>query len=91
MQDIQTNSQPHNVIINQRESLSVTGVVDVSGFDEQTVNILTTEGNLIVKGESLHISTLSLDTGQVSVDGRIISMQYLGDSKQQSFMSRIFR
>ncbi len=91
MQDIQTNSQPHNVILNQRESLSITGVVDVSGFDEQTVNILTTEGNLIVKGENLHISTLSLDTGQVSVDGRINSMQYLGDARRQTLMSRIFR
>ncbi len=90
MQD-QIHNISHTVNMNDRESLSVTGVSDVMGFDEQTVNVATPCGNLIIKGESLHISKLSLESSEVVVDGRINSLQYLGDTKQKGFVSKLFR
>lgn len=83
--------KPHCVTLENRETLNLSGIKDVPGFDEQTVSLQTPMGNLIVKGESLHISKLSLDTGEVTVDGKINSLQYIGDVRSKSFMSKIFR
>lgn len=90
MQDININ-KPHSLCLENREVLNLTGIIDVSGFDEETVSLQTPCGNLIVKGQSLHINRLSLDTGDVSVDGRINSLQYLGDVRQKGIISKIFK
>ncbi len=90
MQDT-IHSGSHTVNMSDRETLSITGVSDVMGFDEQTVNVQTPMGNLIVKGESLHISKLSLESSEVVIDGRVNSLQYLGDSRQKGFVSKLFR
>lgn len=90
MQEIKT-PKPHCVTVDNRETLTVTGVSDVPGFDEQTVNLLTSMGTLIVKGESLHINKLSLESGEVSVTGKVNSLQYLGDVRSKGIVSKIFR
>lgn len=82
---------PHSLSLSDRATLNITGVMDVSGFDEENVNILTPMGNLIIKGEGLHITRLSLETGDVSLEGKINSLQYLGDTRPKGFVSRIFR
>jgi len=89
MQDSQ--QREHSVTLENRSLLQLTGINDVSGFDEQTVSLDTPLGNLIVKGEALHISKLSLETGEVTIDGKITFMQYLGGEKQKGFISKIFR
>lgn len=86
-----TANRPHTLTLDNRRILSLSGVLDVQGFDEETVNIVTTLGVLIVKGSSLHISKLSLETSEVVIDGEIHSMHYLAGSEKKSFMSRIFR
>ncbi|MBR3971370.1 MAG: sporulation protein YabP [Ruminococcus sp.] len=86
-----THNKPHSLSLDNREVLNLTGILDVPGFDEETVSLQTPCGNLIVKGQSLHISRLSLDTGDVSIDGRINSLQYLGDTRQKGIMSKIFK
>lgn len=87
------NSQvkSHTLTLDNRKVLSLKGVLDVQGFDEETVNIVTTLGVLIVKGSSLHISKLSLETSEVMVDGEISSLHYLAGSEKKSFMARIFK
>ena len=82
--------KPHLLTLENRSLLTLTGVEDVSGFDEQTINIRTAEMSLVVKGEALHISRLSLDTGDVVIDGQINSLQYLS-STSGSLRSRLFR
>ena len=85
-----TAKKPHLLTLENRSVLTLTGVEDVSGFDEQTISIRTADSNLVVKGSSLHISKLSLDTGDVVIDGQINSLQYLGSSSG-SLRSRLFR
>ena len=80
----------HLLTLENRSLLTLTGVEDVSGFDEQTINIRTAEMSLVVKGEALHISRLSFDTGDVVIDGQINSLQYLS-STSGSLRSRLFR
>ena len=85
------SDRPHALTLENRKLLSLTGVLDVQGFDEETVNIVTTLGVLIIKGSLLHISKLSLETSEVTIDGEIASMHYLAGSEKKSLMARIFK
>lgn len=67
---------PHHVVIEDRKSLTVSGVEDVERFDEGMIVMTTTAGTLVVSGENLHIGKLSLDGGELHVDGQIDSLQY---------------
>ena len=63
----------------------------MSGFNEETVSVKTTCGTLIIKGEKLHIDKLNLETGEVSIDGKINAMQYIGTNDSRSKLSKLFR
>ncbi len=84
-------TQKHILTLTDRETLTLTGVADVLGFDEETVSMDTLMGNLVVKGVGLHINKLSLETGEVSIDGKISSLQYLGTNNKKGIMSKIFK
>lgn len=85
------SARPHSVIIDGRKKTELTGVVDVSGFDEQTVSLTTEMGGLVIKGSELHITRLSLDTGDVTVEGNINAMQYTSGSSSKGIVSKLFR
>ena len=68
--------QPHRVELDGRGHLRVSGVEDVERFDETGIVMSTSAGTLIVTGEELHIGQLSLDGGELKVDGRIDSLSY---------------
>ncbi len=80
----------HSLILDNRNTLNLSGVTDVAGFDEQTVNLVTECGVLIVKGENLHINKLNLDSKDVCIDGTINSLQYI-NSANKSIKSKLFR
>ena len=82
--------KPHILTLDNRKLLTLSGVEDVSGFDEQTINVKLSDATLVVKGSGLHISKLSLESGDVVIDGLISSLQYLGASSG-SLRSRLFR
>ncbi len=82
--------KPHLLTLDNRRLLTLSGVEDVSGFDEQTINVRLSEMSLVVKGTGLHISKLNLESGDVVIDGSISSLQYLG-SASGSLRSRLFR
>jgi len=66
----------HRLTLEGREKLTVTGVEEVERFDESCIVMNTCAGSLIVTGESLHIDKLSLDGGELHVDGRIDGLDY---------------
>lgn len=74
-----------------REKLTVSGVEDVERFDELSVVMRTAAGVLVVSGEELHIGKLSLDGGELQVDGHIDSVSFEdGPVHRESFLSRLF-
>lgn len=82
-----------NLILENREKLSVSGVLDVLSFDDQVVIMDTELGMLTVKGDNLRINKLSIDTSEVIVEGNIYNMAYSeehGDNKGR-FLSKIFK
>ena len=81
----------HTVYIENRKSIVFTGITDVTGFDEQTVTLKSELGGIVIKGSDLQISRLSLDTGDVTVDGNINSLQYTSSANSKGMFSKIFR
>ena len=67
---------PHKLTLNERRQLNMTGVTEVVSFDEAQVVLQTSLGRLIVQGQELHLKTLSLDGGQVAIDGQISAFLY---------------
>lgn len=88
------NSMPqaaHRLELAGRERLTVSGVEDVERFDETGIIMSTSAGVLVVSGEDLHIGKLSLDGGELHVDGRIDSISYEDDGPGHGgFFSRLF-
>ena len=81
----------HHIILEEREQLSVSGVEEVESFDENTIVMLTSRGTLVVRGEELHIEKLSLDGGDLRVEGSIDSLTYeAGGRERGGLFSRLF-
>lgn len=85
-----------NVILENRERLTISGVLDVLSFDDQIVIVETELGLLTVKGENLRINKLSLDTTEVIVEGTIFNLSYSEKSLDKkagnsSFIGKIFK
>ena len=82
----------HHLILEDREKLTVSGVEEVESFDENTIVMDTAQGILIVRGEDLHIEKLSLDGGDLKVEGTIDSLSYEESRRDRgSLLSRLFR
>lgn len=74
----------HKLSLLMRRSCSLTGVTDVVSFDEQEVVLETELGTMILTGEELHVTGLSLETGDVSLEGRVDSIRYMEGSMKKS-------
>ena len=80
---------PHKLQLSERKNLTMTGVTEVVSFDETCVVLQTSLGLLIVQGQQLSLKNLSLDGGQVAVDGTISALSY--EEPRQSGWRRLFR
>ena len=81
---------PHRLTLDSRSRLSVTGVLEVESFDETLVVMNTTAGDLIVRGTGLHIGRISLDVGQLSVEGSISELSYEDKAPSGGFWQKLF-
>lgn len=83
-----------NLILENRQKLSISGVLDVLSFDDQVVIVETELGLLNIKGENLRINKLSIDTSEVIIEGDIYSLLYSdksSDKKGSSLIGKIFK
>lgn len=100
MEDKKTNNKVrqepvHNLILESRKRLSVSGVDEVESFNEEEIILRTHQsGVLIIKGSQLHINRLNVDTGDVNITGVIDSMDYIAespDAKGPGFLARLLK
>lgn len=80
----------HEVSMIAREKLDVSGVEDVTGFDESTVILKTALGVLTVHGDSLHVDKIDLDTGDIELRGKIKDLGYDDAHDGSTFWARLF-
>lgn len=85
----------HKVTLNNREKGSMTGILDVISFDENTIVLDTDMGLLTIKGKDLHVSRLTLEKGEIDIEGRTDSFVYSSNESYrkagQSLLSRLFK
>jgi sporulation protein YabP len=81
----------HHLVLEERSSLSISGVEEVDSFDENTISLSTCQGSLIVRGENLHIEKLSLDGGDLRVEGTIDALTYEERPVRGGLFARLLR
>ena len=89
--EVQNGAMYHRLTLDGREKLRVAGVEDVERFDEGCIIMSTCAGTLIVTGSNLHIGKLSLDGGELHVDGHIEGINYEEPAQpRRGMFSRLF-
>lgn len=81
---------PHKLTLNERRQLSMTGISEVVSFDDTAVVLRTQLGTLNIHGKDLQLKTLSLEGGQVAVDGTISALIYEEPRQSGGWMRRLF-
>ncbi len=79
---------PHKLTMAERNKLTMSGVTEVVSFEENQAVLRTSLGTLVVQGEQLHLKTLSLEGGQVAVEGQIDALIY-EQPRQEGFWRRL--
>ena len=81
---------PHKLVLNERKSLTMTGVTEVVSFDETAVVLRTGLGTLMIQGKDLQLKALSPEGGQLAVNGTISALAYAEPRSKCGWMSRLF-
>lgn len=76
IEERQDNKLPHNIVMEGRKNLSISGVEDIGSFDENAVVLATSMGELTIHGENLHLIKSDLDTGELIMDGLVYGFAY---------------
>lgn len=94
MEDVKRAQGVHKVTLSGRKTAGILGVLDVLSFDTREVLLNTELGILLIKGEDLHVNRLTLEKGEVDLDGRIDSMQYSENTHlkgEDGFFKKLFK
>ncbi|MBQ4465839.1 MAG: YabP/YqfC family sporulation protein [Oscillospiraceae bacterium] len=90
---MQDTNHSHTLTLENRSSLVITGLTDIDRFDDREIVIFTQLGELTITGRELHIRAISIESGDLTVEGEIWSLLY-GDKDQRaplSLLGRLFR
>jgi sporulation protein YabP len=85
---VKTPEKPYGMTVDQRRKAVITGVTDVESFDETAVVLHTHGGRLTLTGSGLHVSSLHLEEGRLTVDGTIDSAAYDGGGRRRGAFLR---
>ncbi len=96
MEDLNnTGKRVHKIMLTNRRTCTINGVSDVLSFDVHEILLETDQGMLMIKGDELHVNRLTLDKGEVDVDGKIDSLTYSENAgyggKSESLLSKLFK
>ena len=92
----QTNNKEtdnQNIIINNRAYIELTGITKIESMNEYEFYVISTLGNILLKGESLEMIQLDIDKGILKLKGKIYSLEYTNEikKKQKSMLGKIFK
>ena len=95
MEERQAPAGQHKLILNNRSKVSLNGITDILSFDVNEILIETELGMLMIRGKDLHVNRLTLEKGEVDVDGTVDSLVYSSNEalrrSGESFLKRLFR
>lgn len=93
---IRRETERHQVLLVNRQNVEITGVINIDSFDAREFTLQTTSGVLSVRGDNLHIKTLSLENGLVSIEGSIFDIAYMDEGfhpagRAKGLLSKLFK
>lgn len=92
MQESEFECKNHTLTIDCRRQITISGVIDVIGFDETCIELTTEGGKLTVGGEEIQITALDVSSGKLTATGRFDSFSYGdGEKTRRGFFSRIIK
>ena len=95
MEDKKLNKQitNQNIIMENREKVTVSGVIDIHSFDDELVLAQTDLGILTIKGDNLKMNKLNLENNELIVEGKIMAVAYsdINQAKKSGFMNKLFK
>lgn len=96
MEDLNSaGKRVHKIMLTNRRTCTINGVSDVLSFDVHEILLETDQGMLMIKGDELHVNRLTLDKGEVDIDGRVDSLTYSENAgyggKGESLLSKLFK
>lgn len=96
MEDLNSiNKRTHKMTLSNRRTCNLTGVNDVLSFDVNEIILETDQGMLMIKGKDLHVNRLTLEKGEVDIEGKIDSFTYSeqtgANNKGESLLARLFK
>lgn len=96
MEDLNsTGRRQHKFVLNNRKDCTISGVQDVLSFDVNEILLETDLGMLMIRGSELHVTHLTLDKGEVEIDGRVDSLTYsenaVSSRNESSFFTKLFK
>ena len=93
MEDL--NKRSHKISLSNRRTCNLTGICDVLSFDVNEIILETDQGMLMIKGSELHVNRLTLEKGEVDIEGKVDSFTYSEQagmgSKSESLLARLFK
>ncbi len=81
----------HKIILSGRTAGIITGVTDIEEFDNDTIDLTTTLGRMVIKGRDLKVKGLNLETGEARIEGNVDSLVYTSKNNRDSFLKRLFQ
>lgn len=95
MEEKMHQKMSHRVFMTDRKKLELTGITDVISFDLNKVVLESEYGLITVKGSNLHVNRLSVEKGELDIEGKIESFVYSQvqgiSKKNESLMGRLFK
>lgn len=95
MMEERITSRQHKVILTDRTSGVLNGVLDILSFDINEILLETEQGILMIKGKDLHVNRLTLEKGELDITGRIDSLLYSDMAQKnkgnESLFGKLFR
>lgn len=81
----------HNIIMENRSVLRISGVKDIDSFTENRIVLSTIMGELVIKGQDLHVNMLEAETGEFSMTGKVKCLCYNNFSSSDNLFGKMFR
>lgn len=89
---ISSLDRQHNIILEDRRKLVLSGILEVESFEEECVQLKTAKGELNIRGDGLKMESFVSETGDLIINGNIYALIYLNDSaKKQGLFNRLFK
>lgn len=89
--DSAVKPKPHNIIMENRNALNISGVKDIDSYDEKQIIIYTELGEMIIKGNNLSVDSFDNTTGNFKATGMINAMIYTENRKNVGFLTKLLR